>query len=133
MVFPSEQSFRPGPPKPSAIKRPSIFTLAPGEERYTVPAGGTIAVPVYAGDRLRLVDIEGMQACELVAADARGGIDPAILGARDDGDAIGLKQILGADSETARAVRGRYTRRKASADRPTPGAQLPVPSRLPAS
>ena len=52
MVFPSEQSFRPGPPKPSAVKRPGVFTLSPGEERYTVPGGGTIAVPIHAGDRL---------------------------------------------------------------------------------
>ena len=47
-----------------------------------MPGGGAIAVPIHAGDRLRLVDVEGMQACELVAADAAGVIDPAILGAR---------------------------------------------------
>ena len=69
-------------------------TLAPGEERYTVPGGGAIAVPIHAGDRVRVVDVEGMQACELVAADEAGAIDPAILGVRGDGDASGLKQIL---------------------------------------
>jgi aminomethyltransferase len=76
-----------------------------------VPGGGVIAIAINAGDRVRLVDVEGMQACELVAADARGGVDPAILGARGDGDATGLKQILGADSETARAVRAGLERR----------------------
>ena len=105
MVFPSDQSFRPGPPRPSSVKRPGVFTLAPGEERYTVPGGGAIAVPIHTGDRLRLVDVEGMQRCELVAVDAVGALDPAILGARGDSDASGLKQILSGDSESARTVR----------------------------
>ena len=45
-----------------------------------MPGGGGIAVPIHAGDRLRLVDIEGMQRCELVTADISGAIDPAIIG-----------------------------------------------------
>jgi len=86
-------------------------SLAPGEERYRVPGGGAIAVPIHAGDRLRLVDVEGMQACELVAADEAGVIDPAILGARGSGDASGLKQILSETSESARSVRAGLERR----------------------
>jgi aminomethyltransferase len=86
-------------------------SLAPGEERYKVPGGGVIAVPIHAGDRLRLIDVEGMQACELVAADATGVIDPAILGARGSGDASGLKQILSGTSESARIVRAGLERR----------------------
>src|SRR6478752_6396025 len=111
LVFPSDQSVRPGPPKPSAILRPGMRSLAPGEERYTVPGGCAIAVHIHAGDRLRLVDVEGMQRCELVAADATGVIDPAILGARGDRNAGGLKQILGGDSESARSVRAGLERR----------------------
>jgi aminomethyltransferase len=86
-------------------------SLAPGEERYTVPGGGAIAIAIHAGDRVRMVDVEGMQRCEVVAADAAGAIDTAILGARGDGDASGLKQILSADSESARAVRSGLERR----------------------
>ena len=70
-----------------------------------MPGGGAIAVPIHAGDRLRLVDAEGMQSCELVATDVTGAIDPAILGARGDSDASGLKQILSGSSENARSVR----------------------------
>ena len=76
-----------------------------------MPGGGAIAVPIHSGDRLRLVDVEGMQRCELVAVDATGTIDPAILGARGDGDARGLKQILSGTSESARAVRAGLERR----------------------
>ena len=68
-------------------------------------------MPIHAGDRLRLVDIEGMQPCELVAADQGGAIDPAILGVPGDGDARGLKRILSGNSESARSVRAGLERR----------------------
>jgi aminomethyltransferase len=86
-------------------------TLAPGEERYTVRGGGAIAVSIHAGDRLRVVDVEGMQPCELVAIDSGGTSDAAILGARADGDASGLKRTLAANDESARAVRAGLERR----------------------
>jgi glycine cleavage system T protein (aminomethyltransferase) len=111
LVFPSDQTFRQGPPRPSSIRRPGLLTLAPGEERYTVPGGGVIAVPIHVGDHLRIVDVEGMQACELVAADTAGVIDPSILGARGNSDASGLKQILSGDGESARTVRSGLERR----------------------
>jgi aminomethyltransferase len=88
-----------------------MAALAPGEERYTVPGGGVIAVPVHAGDHVGAVDVEGMQRCEMVAADAAGAIDPGILGARGDSDASGLKQVLSGDSESARFVRSALERR----------------------
>ena len=91
--------------------RPGMLTLARGEERYTVPGGGAIAVPIHEGDRVRVVDVEGLQRCELVAVDVSGTIDPAILGARGDGDARGLKQILSEDRESARSVRSGLERR----------------------
>ncbi|MGH6736200.1 MAG: DUF1989 domain-containing protein [Methyloceanibacter sp.] len=107
----ADQIIRPGPPKPSAILRPGARALAPGEERYAVPGGGAIAVAIHAGDHIRVVDVEGLQVCELVAVDAAGLADPAILGARGEGDARGLKQILSADDESARAVRAGLERR----------------------
>ena len=47
--------------------RPGMSALASGEERYTVRGGGAIAVPIHAGDHVRIVDVEGMQRCEIVA------------------------------------------------------------------
>jgi aminomethyltransferase len=99
------QIVRPGPPQPSIILRPGIRALAAGEERYTVPGAGVIAIAIHAGDHVRLVDVEGMQRCELVAADSAGIVDPAILGVRGNGEATGLKKILSGDSESARSVR----------------------------
>ncbi|HWM31759.1 MAG TPA: DUF1989 domain-containing protein [Methyloceanibacter sp.] len=91
--------------------RPGMPALAPGEERYIVPGGGAIAVEIHVGDRTRVIDVEGMQPCEVVAVDATGAIDPDILGARGDGDAAGLKQILSADDESVRSVRSGLKRR----------------------
>ena len=91
--------------------RPGIPTLAPGEERYTVPGGGAIAVPIHAGDRVRVVDVEGMQLCEMVVADAMGAIDASIIGARGDSDAGGLKRVLSGNNESARSVRAGIERR----------------------
>ncbi len=108
---PSEQTIRLGPPRPSLIMRPGMPALAPGEERYIVPGGGAIAVEIHVGDRMRVIDVEGMQPCEVVAVDATGAIDPDILGARGDGDAAGLKQILSADDESVRSVRSGLERR----------------------
>lgn len=107
----SDQIVRLGPPRPSVIMRPGIPTLAPGEERYTVPGGGAIAVPIHAGDRVRVVDVEGMQLCEMVAADAMGAIDASIIGARGDSDAGGLKRVLSGNNESARSVRAGIERR----------------------
>ena len=107
----SDQIVRLGPPRPSVILRPGMPTLAPGEERYTVPGGGAIAVPIHAGDRVRVVDVEGMQLCEMVAADAMGAIDASIIGARGDSDAGGLKRVLSGNNESARSVRAGIERR----------------------
>ena len=109
-MFAKDQIIRPGPPRPSVVKRPGL-NLATGEERYTVPGGGAIAVTIGAGDSVRIVDLEGLQRCELVAVDTSGVSDPAILGVRGDGDASGLKQILREDSDSVRSVRAGLERR----------------------
>lgn len=105
MSLSADQNFRQGPPRPSSVIQPGLRALLPGEERYTVAGGGVIAVAIFAGDHLRVVDVEGMQRCEIVAADAAGNLDPAILGARGDSDASGIKRALSSGSENARVAR----------------------------
>ncbi len=76
-----------------------------------MPGAGAIAVRIHVGDHVRVVDVEGMQRCELVAVGANGVCDPAILGARGNGDASGLKQILDGQGESAHSVRRGLERR----------------------
>ena len=42
----------PGPPKPSAIIEPPVFSMPPGVERYVVEGCGAILVRVEPGDRI---------------------------------------------------------------------------------
>ena len=68
------------PPRPSTILRPGLRSLPFGTERYVVKGGGSLTVRIAAGDRLKLVDIEGLQAAELLATGADGRADTGMLG-----------------------------------------------------
>lgn len=95
----------PGPPKPSAIIQPRVFSLPPGTERYVVSGGGAILIPLAAGDRLTVINDEGGQQCEIVAASAKGAIDAGILGQSANSDAAGLKALLSGDAQSLRGLR----------------------------
>ena len=68
------------PPRPSTILRPGVRSLALGTERFVVKGGGSLTVRLTRGDNIRLVDIEGLQAAELVATGNDGRDDPGVLG-----------------------------------------------------
>ena len=67
-----------GPPKPSAIIQPDVFSLPPGTERYVVQGSGAILIPVFAGDKFDVINDEGGQVCEIIAADKKGSIDAGL-------------------------------------------------------
>ena len=101
-----------GAPRPSLILRPGIRSLPPNVERYLVKGGGIVVVPVETGDRLEIIDKEGLQPCELVAAGNDGRIDTAsILGAPADKQASGLKATLASGEESAVIARRALERR----------------------
>src|SRR5688572_17517487 len=112
----SESSLRIPPavgaaPRPSIVYRPGLPTLAKGTERYKVAGGGSLVLDIKAGDRLSVTDLEGGQACEIVAVDSTGGSHPALLGARDGSEPSGLKAILAGDEVSAVRVRKALARR----------------------
>jgi aminomethyltransferase len=78
--------------------------LPSGTERYTVRGGGAAVIAVAAGDRISVIDVEGRQPCEIVAADAGGRVDPGLIGGKACGVADGLREILASQSEDARKV-----------------------------
>ena len=61
-------AFRPGPPRPSRILTPRGFSRQHGQERHVVPGGGAVLLKVMAGDQFVLLNDEGGQPCEVVAA-----------------------------------------------------------------
>lgn len=66
------------------IRQPGISFLPPGVERYRVRGGGAIAVRLCAGDKITVVNREGMQIGHLAAFADGGREDLAALGFKHD-------------------------------------------------
>ena len=99
-----------GPPTPSVVLRPGL--LLPGTERYHVPGASAALIEIEAGDRVTVRNLEGGQPCELVAFDAGGRADAAILGTRANSDASGLKALLEDGDDSLQKFRLGLARRK---------------------
>ncbi|MDE1169109.1 MAG: DUF1989 domain-containing protein [Pseudomonas sp.] len=56
----------------SRPREPGLYRRSPGIERHIVRGGGFLLIELAAGDHLEIVDLEGLQACELLAFDAQG-------------------------------------------------------------
>lgn len=90
------------------VRRPGVWKPAPGLERYRVAGGGSLCLPIGAGDKLRLVDLEGLQGCELIPFDTAGAAEPALLQgdatATHLGTAQGLQAMAAADDSLRRTL-----------------------------
>ena len=95
----------PGPPRPSRILTPQGFSRHHGQERLVVPGGGAVLLQLMVGDRLTLVNDEGGQPVELVAAAKDGRIDTMLLGQAPNSGAEGLKAMLAQGDESLRRLR----------------------------
>jgi aminomethyltransferase len=84
----------PGPPRPSRILTPKSLSRHSGQERHVIPGGGALLLQIAAGDRLVLVNDEGGQPCEVIAATETGRIDAALLGRVANSRAEGLQAML---------------------------------------
>lgn len=96
---------QPGPPKPSSIIKPNVFSMPPGTERYEIPGQGAALIPIDAGDTITIINDEGGQICEIVASDDKGRVDAALIGATPSGPADGLKALLTSDDQSLRGMR----------------------------
>ena len=83
-----------GPPRPSRIIQPNRLSRHHGQERHVVPGGGAVLLQIRTDDRLTIINDEGGQPVELVAARADGRIDAALLGQSGQSSAEGLKAML---------------------------------------
>ena len=101
---PGVPGFISGPPKPSQILKPAVRTLPFGVERYVVSAGGSVSLPIYAGDKVKVINTEGGQRAELMAAGDDGKTDAGILGEKANAPADGIRATLDRDEYSARNV-----------------------------
>ncbi len=102
--------------KPRVLE-PGLWRHDPYRERYLVPGGGSIVFELLPDDELRVVDPEGRQIAEIVPFAPDGRPDPGALSDQTTTDAIGIKEILSSDQESARQVTAGLARR---------GAMLPT-------
>jgi aminomethyltransferase len=84
---------------------PQQFSLPQGTERYVVEGAGAILVPVYTGDHITIINDEGGQVCEVIAADAKGKTDTGIVGETANATAEGLRDLLISDDQSLRGLR----------------------------
>ncbi|MBC8269053.1 MAG: DUF1989 domain-containing protein [Rhodospirillaceae bacterium] len=61
------------------ITRPGVASLERGLERYRVRGGGSLSIEVFAGDKVRIIDLEGRQPAELIGF-SEGRADSSLLG-----------------------------------------------------
>ena len=94
-----------GPPRPSGLYQPSVFSLPRGTERYVVEGCGAVLIAVETGDRITVSNDEGGQPCEIVATDPKGAIDAGLIGAAANSDASGLKALLTSSDQSLRGLR----------------------------
>ena len=100
-IYPTVQS---GPPKPSKIFSPSVFSPIPGNERYVVSGCGALLITIEIGDRITVVNEEGGQPCELLAVDNKGNTDAGLLGQHSNSDGNGLRGLLASRDPSLRSV-----------------------------
>ncbi|MER8630186.1 aminomethyltransferase family protein [Mesorhizobium opportunistum] len=105
-----------GPPRPSLILRPGQIALPPGMERYTIQGNGAVLIEIEAGDTISVRNVEGGQACELLAWDSTGATDPGILGEKSNSNAAGIKALLAEGDDSLASVRRGLERRHVQLD-----------------
>ncbi len=89
---------------PPRVRQPGLNALPPNTERYLVKGGGSVALGLAAGDELELVNPEGLQPGEISVFDSNGRSDSGLIGARQDGNSEGLKQIIESGDGSARLL-----------------------------
>lgn len=54
------------------LREPGLFLSKLSRERHVVAGGGVLALPLYQGDKIEIVDVEGLQAVHVAGFDDQG-------------------------------------------------------------
>ncbi|MDG2474484.1 MAG: DUF1989 domain-containing protein [Paracoccaceae bacterium] len=73
---------------------PGLPILPHGIERHIVPGGGTRGIKIHKGDEISILDRQGLQMGELVFFAPNGISDAGMIGAKGQGSAINIINIL---------------------------------------
>ena len=70
------------------------YNLPENIERYIVKAQGLIGLDIFSGDKIKIINTEGGQLCEVIVFDSSGKNNQSIIGEKINGDAKFIKYIL---------------------------------------
>ena len=79
---------------PPRVLVPGLKALPANTERYLIRGGGSLAITLNPGDKLEVINPEGLQTGEISVFDQQGRSDMGTIGAKANGRAEGFKQIL---------------------------------------
>ncbi len=96
------------------VLQPGLRLLPAGTERYRVRGGGAAVIPLSAGDKLRVIDCEGRQTCEIAVFDRSGESSADLLGVETKARAVAIPSLLHTRTDDAQAVSAALRRRNIS-------------------
>lgn len=107
MTFQTEQTALSlgAPFQRNGVHVPGLPVLPPGMERHPVPGGGSRAVEVAAGDKLTVLDVQGLQPVELVHFSPDGKSYAEAIGANATHRKPALHAQLNTKDESAARVK----------------------------
>jgi len=76
------------------IKNPGLRLLPPGVERYVIQGGGIHVFEIFPNDKIKIVNDEGKQTCELIVFNSKGKSDLSILNLKENSDGEFLKKAI---------------------------------------
>ncbi len=92
------------------VRDPGLFFSGVQKERYIVPGGGALALPLYQGDRVEVVDPEGLQQVQIAGFDEQGHSCIGRLGLTETDSGDTIAECLHAGDESARKMLARLER-----------------------
>ncbi|TIT60055.1 MAG: aminomethyltransferase, partial [Mesorhizobium sp.] len=81
-----------------------------------VQGNGAVLIDVEAGDTISVRNVEGGQACELLAWDKTGATDAGIFGEKSNSNAAGIKALLADGDDSFASLRRGLERRQVQLD-----------------
>ncbi len=98
------------PETSNGVRSPGLGSHWLGRERYIIRGGGVAVVPFLAGDKVELVDPEGLQSAQIAAFDSSGSDCTAKLGVLPNIKGSQLAQMIARNSIGAINIRSRLKR-----------------------
>ena len=94
--------------------KPKIYgniALPENTERYIVKAQGLLGIDIFSGDKIKIINIEGGQICEVSIFDNFGNNNQSIIGGKNNGDAKFIKYLL-ANSDDKKIILNKLKKKK---------------------